>query len=170
MLPSPAQSGDFLDASMVLEFDLKPQVAEVNQALDLGEAHGLKSPEIGPRPLQVYQKSRERLPKPNKSRVVIFSGSDRTGNGVCDWDLTGSAMVSVSGDYRDEASGLGPDFPASPSADAGTPVISTADSVVQGKFFSFSPVISAAAPYFLCSCYSFLGFQVCSKQGCYSIV
>jgi hypothetical protein len=51
VLPSPARSGDFLNASMVLEFDLKPRGAKVNQALDLGEAHGLKSQEIGPKPL-----------------------------------------------------------------------------------------------------------------------
>jgi hypothetical protein len=41
-----ARSSDFFDALIVL--DLKPRVAEVIQALDLGEARGLKSPEIGP--------------------------------------------------------------------------------------------------------------------------
>jgi hypothetical protein len=66
VLPSPVRYGDFFDASRVLEFDLKSWVEEVNQALDLGDAHGLKSPEIGPRPLQVYQRSCGRLLKPNK--------------------------------------------------------------------------------------------------------
>jgi hypothetical protein len=47
----------------------------------------------------------------------------------------------------DEASGLGSDFSASPSADAGTPVISAADSVVRGKFFTFLPN-HAASPTF----------------------
>jgi hypothetical protein len=119
-----------------------------SQALDLGEAHGLKSPEIGPRPLQVYQRSCGRLPKPSKLRVVIFSGSDWTGDGVCDWDLTGLTMVSVSRDCGDEASGLGSDFSASPSVNAGTPVISAVDSVVRGNFFSFPLVIFVVAPTF----------------------
>jgi hypothetical protein len=66
VLPSLARYGVFFDASRVLEFDLKSRVEEVNQALDLGDAHGLKSPKIGPRPLQVYQRSRGRLPKPSK--------------------------------------------------------------------------------------------------------
>jgi hypothetical protein len=66
VLRSLARYGVLLDASRVLEFDLKSRVEEVNQALDLGDAHGLKNPEIGPRPLQVYQRSRGRLPKPSK--------------------------------------------------------------------------------------------------------
>jgi hypothetical protein len=63
---SPARYGSF-DALRVLEFDLKPRVED--QALELGDALGLKSLEIGlgPRPLQVYQRNRGRLPKPSKS-------------------------------------------------------------------------------------------------------
>jgi hypothetical protein len=77
--------------------DLKPRVMEVIQALDLGEAHGLKSPEIGPRPFQVSG----RFPKPNKSQVVI-SGSDQIGDGVYDWDLTDPTMVAIGRDCGDE--------------------------------------------------------------------
>ena len=66
----------------MLEFDLKPWVEEVNQALDLGDAHGLKR--IGPRPLQVYQRSRGRLPKPNKplgpSPVTFVAASLEAGS------------------------------------------------------------------------------------------
>jgi hypothetical protein len=80
--------------------DLKPRVMEVIQALDLGEANGLKSPEIGPRPFQVSG----RLPKPNKLQVVI-SGSDQTGDGFYDWDLTDPTMVAIGRDCGDEVSG-----------------------------------------------------------------
>jgi hypothetical protein len=48
VLPSPVRYGDFFDASRVLEFDLKSWVEEVNQALDLGDAHGLKAQRLGP--------------------------------------------------------------------------------------------------------------------------
>jgi hypothetical protein len=83
VLSSPARYGSF-DASRVPEFDLKPRVED--QALELSDALGSKSPKIGPspRPLQVYQRSRWRLPKPNKpsgsSPVTSIAVSPKAGS------------------------------------------------------------------------------------------
>jgi hypothetical protein len=108
---SPTRYGSF-DASSVLEFDLKPRVND--QALELGDALGSKSPEIGPgpRPLQVYQRNRGRLPKPSKpsgsSPVASIAISPKAGStdgvvvvasAAVGYDATPSVVPVVRGNH-----------------------------------------------------------------------
>jgi hypothetical protein len=122
VLPSPVRYGDFFDMLRVLEFDLKSRVEEVNQALVLGDAHGLKSPEIGPRPLQVYQRSRGRLPKPSKP-----SGPSSVA----------SVAASLEAGSPEAAAVVPPVASAAVGSDAAPPVVP----VVRGKQFFFPPIL-----------------------------